>query len=84
MSALPEPWHLYPMPPEQSAAIQHHIDARIRHAEASTRQQIADDIRAELAADEADPDTTTGEAIWEQGGYRRGLSVAVDIVRGEP
>jgi hypothetical protein len=83
VSTLPEPWHLYPMPPEQTAAIQRHIDTRIRQAETRIRDQIAEDIRAELAADQADSDVTSGEAIWEQGGYRKGLEAAAEIARGE-
>jgi hypothetical protein len=48
------------------------------------RAAIAEDIRQALAADEADSDVTSCEAIWEQSGYRRGLAAAAEIVRGAP
>lgn len=83
MTDLPEPWQLYPMPAEQTAAIQRHIEARIGQAATRTRGQVADEIKAALAEDEADDDVSSGEAIWEQGGYRRGLAAAAEIARGE-
>jgi hypothetical protein len=52
--------------------------------ELDLRAAVAADIEAALAADQADSDVSSGEAIWEQGGYRNGLSAAADIARGEP
>jgi hypothetical protein len=51
-------------------------------ADRHLRAVIAGDIKAALAADEADSDVTSGEAIWEQCGYRRGLDTAAEIVEG--
>jgi hypothetical protein len=53
-------------------------------AERNLRAAVAADIEAALAADRADSDVSSGEAIWEQGGYRNGLSAAADIARGTP
>jgi hypothetical protein len=67
--------------PAEAAAIQRYIDARIRQAEARMWDQIAAAIEQHLAEDRADDDVTSGEAIWEQAGYRTGLSVAAQIAR---
>lgn len=55
-------------------------DKQITAAEA-IRAAIVADIEAALAADQADSDTTSGEAIWEQEGYRNGLRAAIGIAR---
>lgn len=47
------------------------------------RAEVASEIEAELARNESDPDVTSGEAIWEQGGYQQGLRAAAGIARGE-
>lgn len=52
-------------------------------AEREVRAAVAAEIEAALAADQADSDVSSGEAIWEQGGYRSGLAAAADIARGE-
>ena len=52
-------------------------------AEAAVRTKAAEEIEAALAADEADDDVSSGEAIWEQAGFRRGLRAAAEIARGE-
>lgn len=43
------------------------------------RADAATEIRDALASDIADPDVASGEAIWEQGGYRNGLRYAAEI-----
>lgn len=55
------------------------LTAVLAVAKRQIRVTIAADIRAALAADEADSDTTSGEAIWEQAGYRRGLADAARL-----
>jgi hypothetical protein len=65
----------------QSKAI---LTAVLALVERDLRAAIAEDIRQALAADEADSDVTSCEAIWEQSGYRRGLAAAAEIVRGAP
>jgi predicted Ser/Thr protein kinase len=65
----------------QSKAI---LTAVLALVERRLRAAIAEDIRQALAADEADSDVTSCEAIWEQSGYRRGLAAAAEIVRGAP
>ncbi len=50
---------------------------------AKTHAAVAANIRTALATDEADDDTTSGEAIWEQAGYRRGLATAARLAAEE-
>lgn len=64
--------------------LMHGLAGIVAIAERELRAAIAAEIDAALAADRADDDVTSGEAIWEQGGYRRGLEAAASIVRGEP
>jgi hypothetical protein len=49
MSVIPDPWQLYPMPPEQVTAIQQHIAAREQAAVART-------MRAAFEAAKGDPE----------------------------
>jgi hypothetical protein len=75
------------MPPEvriAPAALDEVLAAVLALAERDLRAAVAADIEAALAADQADSDVSSGEAIWEQGGYRNGLSAAADIARGTP
>jgi predicted Ser/Thr protein kinase len=65
----------------QSKAI---LTAVLALVERDLRAAIAEDIRKALAADEADSDVTSGEAIWEQTGYRRGLADAAEITATPP
>lgn len=51
--------------------------------ESKLRARVAAEIMQALAADLADSDVRSGEAIWEQGGYRKGLETAASIARGE-
>lgn len=47
---------------------------------AAGRAQAAADIRARLAEDIAEgDDVSSGEAIWEQGGFRQGLKTAAGV-----
>lgn len=47
------------------------------------RAGLALEIRDELAASIADPDVSSGEAIWEQGGYQNGLRAAAEMAEGD-
>lgn len=75
---------LYPLGPRFKPDIRKGLPILLAIAERDLRAAIAADIAAALSADEADSDVSSGEAIWEQGGYRNGLSDAADIARGTP
>lgn len=55
------------------------LTALLELAEPQIRAAVAAEIEAALAADQADSDVTSGEAIWEQTGYRRGLAAAARL-----
>lgn len=55
------------------------VEAVLTAAETQIRAAVAAEIQAALADDQADDDTTSGEAIWEQTGYRRGLADAARL-----
>lgn len=65
-------------------AIRAGLAAVLALVEPAIRAAIAEDIKQALAADEADSDVTSGEAIWEQSGYRRGLADAAEIAATPP
>ncbi|WP_433730789.1 hypothetical protein ACQP2Y_21020 [Actinoplanes sp. CA-051413] len=41
MNDLPDPWQLYPMPPEQQDKIRRHIDARVAHESTGRAADVA-------------------------------------------
>ena len=59
--------------------VRHGLAAVLALAERNVRAAAGEEIRQALAADEADSDVTSGEAIWEQAGFRRGLAAAIEI-----
>lgn len=58
-------------------------DRMLRVCLAVALHELAGEIEAHVAESKADPDYCSGEAIWEQNGYWRGLATAVEELRDE-
>ncbi len=82
---LPEPWQLYPMPPEQETAIRVYIrrqvDARLEQARADERERIAaylDRVAASHRSTGLLGDQVSGNALAEAAEWCRDTTIWTD------
>lgn len=97
MTHLPDPWQLYPMPPEQVSAIQRHISHRVARAAIEAvqedRERILDLLaqaavgRREYAASLSGNDRASSEVIDDMAlileDEARQLETVARLVRGD-
>lgn len=79
VAAFERAWLAEEDPHRQDDDIRAGLAAVLQLAEQQIRAAVAAEIQAALADDQADDDTSSGEAIWEQTGYRRGLADAAQL-----
>jgi hypothetical protein len=79
VAAFERAWLAEEDPHRQDDDIRAGLAAVLAIAETQIRAAIAAEIEAALAANQADSDVTSAEAIWHQEGYRVGLADAARL-----